>query len=410
MTATKSAPLISPEALEALSRPPLEASTLPPECYWSPALYEAEAEAIFRKEWLCLGRVEDVPAPGDFFTASIVGEPIVVVRDGDGEIRAHLNVCRHRGCQLVEGSGSVKSFRCPYHGWMYGLDGTLRGTPDFSETRNFDKADYPLHAVRTEVWEGFVMVNLDPAATPYAERVSETTRWHRDKYGLADFVTTHRWDYDLACNWKIYVENAMEEYHVPWVHAETFQPITPMKGWIEFPDISDQPWILMVGQFPGFTLSDSGDALLPVTPTMADVPPDFDGMPIWLSYPSFAVLPVLDCMLYYLMHPTGPERMALTICLCVPPAAAEAYKNGVEGPLKAGVEEYARNIPPFVDEDNKIAQMQQVGIRSRRATPGRFSKHEGIMWRFDRWVAAQAYGGAPLDGRATNGAGRNGAA
>lgn len=394
--------LISAQDMEALNRPPLEASTLPPHCYWSPAVHEAEAEHVFRREWICVGRVEDVPEPGDFFTDTVITEPLIVVRDGDGEIRTHLNVCRHRGCQLVEGKGTANAFRCPYHGWMYGLNGELRGTPDFKETRNFDKADFPLHEVRTEIWEGFILVNLDHDAQPFHELASDSIRWGADKYAMGEFVTTHRWQWDLACNWKIYVENAIEEYHVPWVHAETFQPVAPMKGWIEFPDLSDQPWAVMVGQFPGITLSTSGDALLPITPSIAELPPEFDGMPICLYYPGFIVLPMLDSLIYYMVLPTGPETCQLRAALCVPRESAAAHAKGPGSAAYDAVEEYAGNVGPFVDEDNKIAEMQQVGIRSRQANSGRFSKHEGLAWQFDTWVARRAYGG---DGAPANGNG-----
>jgi len=392
--------LISEKEMAALSKPALEASTLPPHCYWSPDVYDAEAEHIFRREWICVGRVEDVPSPGDFFTDLIITEPIVVVRDGDGEIRTHLNVCRHRGCQLVQGKGTTNTFRCPYHGWMYGLNGDLRGTPDFKETRDFDKADYPLHQVRTEIWEGFIMVNLDPEAKPFRELADESNRWGSDKYGMGDLVTTHTWTWDLGCNWKVYVENGIEEYHVPWVHPETFQPHAPMKGWSEFPELSEQPWGVMIGQFPGISLSPTGQAQLPITPTIAELPPEFDGMPICLYYPGFFVLPTLDSMVYYMILPTGPESCSLRIGLCVPRESAEAHAKEPESKTHALVEEYAAGIPDFVEEDNVISEMQQAGIRSRSADAGRYSKHEGLAWQFDLWVAQRAY--------AANGNGSNG--
>lgn len=386
----RSTTMIPEENIEAVGRDILEASTLPGECYWRADIYQREIEKIFFKEWICVGRVEDIPNPGDFMTESIANEPLIIVRGAEGEIHVHLNVCRHRGCQLVEGSGTTKAFRCPYHGWMYGLGGDLRGTPDFNETKNFDKKDYPLHSAKVEVWDGFIMVNLDPDATPFADRISETDRWGLEKYRLGSMVTTHRWEYQLDCNWKAYVENYIEAYHVPWVHAETFQPVTPLKDWHDFPDISDQPWSVMIGQTPGVSLSDNADALFPISPDLADMPPEFDGMPIWLVYPTFMVIPVVDCMIYYVAHPRGPERCDIKLRLCLPEEVAEKYWAG-DPEIIEGAGQYARNTEAFILEDNKVTQMQQVGLRSSGALPGRFSYHEALARQFDHWVAETAY-------------------
>ncbi len=380
------------QELEEMDRPVLEAATMPPEAYHSQELYDREVEKIFMKEWLCVGRVEDVPNPGDFFRDELVGESIIVVRDADGEIHTHLNVCRHRGCTLVsEEKGNAKTFRCPYHGWMYALGGELRGVPDFKYNKNFDKADYPLHGVKTEIWEGMIMINFDHDAQPYADQVSETTKYGLDKYGLSGQVTTHTWRYDLACNWKVYAENYIEEYHVPWVHADTFQPVAPMKGWKEFVDLSEQPWIVMVGQFPGLSMSDSGEPEFTVAPATRDLDPEFDGMPIALMYPNFGILNAVDSTLVYMMNPVGPDRLDLRIRLLLHREDAEAYFAGDPAAVeKAGA--YARNTEAFVDEDNKIALQQQIGLHSRLAAPGRFSVHEGLAHMFDVWVAEHAYG------------------
>ncbi|MGZ4247061.1 MAG: aromatic ring-hydroxylating oxygenase subunit alpha [Solirubrobacteraceae bacterium] len=391
MSATAST-AIPPEQIDALERPILEAATLPGEAYWRPDIEELELEHVFRREWICVGRIEDVAKPGDFITQSIGPDPLIVVRDGEGEIRAHLNVCRHRGCQLVEGEGSVKAFRCPYHGWLYGLNGELRGTPDFKATKNFKKSDYPLHPLKVEVWEGFVLVNFDLEAKPFAPRVSDATRWGADKYRMGEMVTTHRWSYQLNCNWKTYVENYIEAYHIPWVHPETFQPLTPMKRWIDYPDISDQPWAIMVGQTPGLTFSDSGDAMFPVSPGLTDLPPEYDGMPIWLVYPTMMVIPVVDAMIYYVAFPRGPESCEVILRLALHKDSVAAIEAGDEK-FREASEMYARNTEMFIDEDNRICQMQQGGLRSRGATPGRFCYHEQLARKFDQWVAEKAYKG-----------------
>jgi choline monooxygenase len=383
---------LAPEAIDAVSRPTIEATTLPPHCYSDPGIYVRETERIFWHSWICVGRVEDVPESGDFITTTIGDEPLIIVRDGNHDVRAHLNVCRHRRCALVEGTGSVNSFKCPYHGWMYGLDGTLRATPAFKETLNFDKADYPLMSVNVEVWNGFVFVNFDNDAPSVASQLGETTKWGGDRYRMDRMVTCHRWEYHVDCNWKAYVENFIESYHIPWVHPETFELLTPLKSWVEFPEITTQPWAVQVGQTPGLTWSDNGEAQLPVTPELEGLPVEFDGMPVWLVFPTLMVLPSVDALVYYVAFPAGPERCRVIVRLCIPPDSAEAYAAGEDPELVSVVETYERNVKAFLDEDNRICRMQQVGLGSRRGAPGRFCVHEGLTRIFDQWVAERAYG------------------
>jgi phenylpropionate dioxygenase-like ring-hydroxylating dioxygenase large terminal subunit len=385
---------LAPAAIEAVSRPTIEASTLPPECYSDPALYRRELDRIFAREWICVGRADDVAGVGDYITAAVGEDPVIVVRDGTGTLRAHLNVCRHRRCALVEGSGSVKSFRCPYHGWMYALDGTLRATPAFSATLNFDKADFPLMSAKVEVWDGFVLVNLDEDAPSFASRVSDAAKWGAEHYRMGEMVTTHRWEYQVRCNWKAYVENYTESYHVPWVHPETFELLTPLKRWVEFPEITDQPWALQVGQTPGLTFSDSGDALFTVSPELERLPVEFDGMPVWLVFPTLMVIPTVDCVLYYVAFPEGPEQTRIRIGMAFPPDAAAAHLAGDDPQATAAVEEYVGNAKLFLEEDNVICEQQWAGLRSHRGAAGRYCEHEGLVRRFDKWVADRAYGPA----------------
>jgi choline monooxygenase len=385
---------LAPEAIDAVARPTIEASTLPPECYSDPLLYRREVERIFGHEWICVGRVEDVPEVGDFITATLGEDPVIVVRDGTGAIRAHLNVCRHRRCALVEGTGSTKSFRCPYHGWMYALDGTLRATPAFSATLNFDKADFPLMSVKLELWEGFILLNLDDDAPSFASQVSDVTKWGGDRYRMGEMVTTKRWEYQVRCNWKAYVENYTESYHVPWVHPETFELLTPLKRWVEFAEISDQHWALQIGQTPGLTFSDSGDALFPVSRELEGLPVEFDGMPVWLMFPTLMVIPTVDALLYYVAFPDGPEHTRIMVRMCVPPEVAATYLADEDPVVRAAVDEYVHNAALFLEEDNVICEQQWAGLRSRRGATGRYCEHEGLVRRFDKWVADRAYGPA----------------
>jgi phenylpropionate dioxygenase-like ring-hydroxylating dioxygenase large terminal subunit len=391
--------LIRQEELEAVQRPELEASTLPPHYYWSPEIYEHELETIFLREWICVGREEEIPNVGDFFTRTIAQDNVIVVRDAPDSIRAHSNFCRHRGCQVVtEPTGNAKSFRCPYHGWMYALDGELRGAPDFKETVNFDKKDYPLFGVQLEVYEGFIFVNFDLDASPLGPRLTDSEIWGRHLYRMGDRRTTHRWEWQIDCNWKVFVENFLEEYHVPWVHPVTFQEVVPMKQWADFPHMSDQPWVLELAQQREYTFSDDGKPLFPVDPALADIPDEYAGLPVWCAFPTFMCLPAVDATLYYVAFPDSAEKTTVMMRLCMEKDVAAAYEAG-DPEVVPKVEEYVKNAGIFIAEDHGICEVQQAGLRTRRGGVGRYCKHEPLVWRMHKWLIENSYGAVATNGR-----------
>src|SRR5271156_5245178 len=142
-----------------------EAYTIPAPWYLDPRIEQAEREDVFGANWIAVGRIDQVAAEGQFFTAVIAGEPLVVVRGSDGELRAFFNVCRHHAASVATvPCGVAQHLRCPYHGWTYGLDGSLKGAPEFAGVCNFERADNGLVPVRVATWEGFIFVNLSPQA------------------------------------------------------------------------------------------------------------------------------------------------------------------------------------------------------------------------------------------------------
>ena len=158
---------LTPDLLESLTASTAdvaEAATLPPVLYTSEEVLAFEREALFAKEWLCVGRSERIPNPGDWFTVTITGEPLIVLRDKEGGIRCMSAVCQHRAMQVCQGEGNSTTFKCPYHHWIYGQDGRLLGAPAMERTEGFDKKDFPLPSLQVELWQGFVFVNLDAEA------------------------------------------------------------------------------------------------------------------------------------------------------------------------------------------------------------------------------------------------------
>ncbi len=198
-----------------------EATTLPGRLYHDPAIYEEELRRIFSTMWLCVGRDEDIPKPGDYLTRSIGSESVIITRDAREEAHAFYNVCRHRGTRLLtEPSGSgLSTIQCPYHAWTYGLDGTLRGAPHMEESAHFDKQNFSLSRVRLERWDGFLFVNLDRDAEPLRDFLGEMAAKFA-RYRLGDLRRGKRIAYSVASNWKMLAENYAECYHCFLIHPE----------------------------------------------------------------------------------------------------------------------------------------------------------------------------------------------
>ena len=191
--------------------------TLPADVYLDPALLEREKQDLFGKTWQIVGRRDQVANPGDYFTAQLAGEPLLIVRGSDGALRGFYNVCRHRAGPPAEGCGSRKVFRCGYHGWTYSLDGRLLNAPEMDGTSNFDHSQFGLRAVPIGEWGAWVFVNLGEPAQELIPSLHELPQ-QAQKYDLAKLKLAERRDYVIECNWKVYIDNYLEGYHLPSVH------------------------------------------------------------------------------------------------------------------------------------------------------------------------------------------------
>lgn len=201
-----------------------EARAMPPGVYHSPEFLALEEEEIFRKEWMCVGRAESMPEPGDYIACDILDEPVVVVRGNDGVIRGFSNICLHRMARLLEGTGNAKRMVCPYHAWTYGLDGSLVAAPHMEGNKCFDKKDYKLPDVRAAVWQGWVYATLNPDAPDLDTYLREVGEVVTDRYRMENYVETYREEHVWNTNWKILAENFMESYHLARLHAGTIGP------------------------------------------------------------------------------------------------------------------------------------------------------------------------------------------
>jgi choline monooxygenase len=196
-----------------------EASTIPAPWYVDARIAELEAKTVFSQSWQLVGRIEQVEKPGQFVTATVAGEPIVAVRGNDGLLRAFFNVCCHHAAAVVtEPCGQASILHCPYHGWNYGLDGSLKGMPEFDGVKNFDRKQNGLTPVKAETWEKFVFVNLDPKAAPLQDFLGGLVKRVRP-LGVSKLNYFDSRTYDIHCNWKVFVDNYLDGgYHVPHLH------------------------------------------------------------------------------------------------------------------------------------------------------------------------------------------------
>jgi len=201
------------------SEPLNRAFTIPGRWYTDELIAELERRTVFSRSWQMVGRADLVGSPGQYLTAEVGGEPVLVVRGQDGQLRGFFNVCRHHAAAVMtEPCGTATRLQCPYHGWTYGLDGSLKGIPDFDGVEDFDRKKNGLVPLSVDVWEKFVFVHLDPNPMPLAEYLGPMAEQFKPlRLEQLHFAGRREWIID--CNWKVFVDNYLDGgYHVPYLH------------------------------------------------------------------------------------------------------------------------------------------------------------------------------------------------
>ena len=340
--------------------------TLPADVYLDPALLEREKRSLFGNTWQIVGRRDQVAKAGDYFTTELVGEPLLIVRNSEGVLRGFYNVCRHRAGPPAEGCGSRKVFRCGYHGWTYSLDGRLLNAPEMDGTANFDHSQFGLQPISVAEWGAWVFVNLDERSDSLVSSLHELPH-QTGKFGLEKLKLAERREYVMECNWKVYIDNYLEGYHLPSVHpglnreldygqyvTEIFQShsrqASPIRGSENEKDVSRR------------YSQASGDAEAEY----------FWFFPNWM----------LNCY---------PDNVSLNVVL---PLAAERCVAIFEWyfPESALASDIPAQTVRFSDEiqieDGRICEIVQRNLRSRSYTRGRFSaKQERGVHQFHRLYA-----------------------
>ncbi len=375
--------LFDPENYAANRRPLEQASPLPGWCYASPEWHAREMEALFRgpdSEWLCVGRVDQVPNPGDFYSIPLLEQPLIIARDKNGKVNVMSAVCRHRGAVITEGEGRCKQFMCPYHNWTYALDGQLIATPGLPPpmdgSKDFNLADHRLTALTTDFWAGFIFVTFNPKPRPLMQALGSLPAFLKN-YKLEEMQFTHRDIYEVDCNWKVWLENAFENYHVPTIHRKHIDPAKP-QNW-QFEE-TDGAWEAMYSQRS--IVAYSG---LPALTGLSDK--EAGGLyHIWLK-PSLQIIITSSSMKYRQYLPEGPAKLRLIENWTFP-------KTTVVRPDFADTvgDAYYHKYSEIIREDLRINPVVQKGMRSGAYVPGRYSVEEFVVHRIANYVLDRVVG------------------
>ena len=397
---------------EAAARPLNRATTLPAQAYTSEEFFEWELQNLLRPGWQCVAHLSQLPRPGNFLNLDLLGEPLIVVHGKDGNIRALSRVCPHRSMDIMPvgfgyagheaaagqnghtGCGETRLFLCPYHAWTFELDGRLKACPEMHEACDFHRDDFFLKPFRTEIWQGFVFVNLDAEAAPLSDSLPEMAA-DLEAFRLEKLKVVIAREWDCPFNWKVLVENFMESYHHLGIHHKTLQPMMPARDtWTEQERRhyirAHLPYKDSVREaYLDFEARGDFSSALPPLPGLNREQKSEWGL--FLAPPTFLLAAAPDRVIWYRLQPLGPDRLKLLTTALLAPEAMElpeypALQSQVESQLVA-----------FHLEDMEVCTAVQRGFYASGWQPGRLSHLEMPVWLFHRYVAARIRGRWPTE-------------
>jgi glycine betaine catabolism A len=350
------------------------ATTLPARFYTDPEVFRRELESFYGQMWVCAGRANQIPHPGDYFLREFSGESIIVVRDNENKVRAFFNVCRHRGtriCPAAEGRFAGR-IQCGYHGWTYALDGRLIGAPHMPEA--FHREQYPLNPVSAGEWDGHIFLNLaqnsEPLLTQLADLPQKFSHWR-----MADLSLYRRITYDVKANWKLIMMNYNECLHCPVLHPALCAISDYMSG------DNDQPHRSYIGGSMEFqsgaqTMSRDGKLRRAYLPGLTE---EERGKVYYYSiYPNLLLSLHPDYMMTHTLWPRAVDRTEVISEWHFHPE--EMSKSNFEGD----------DAVDFWDTTNRqdwgISELSQAGIGSRAYKPGPYSQRESLLQAFDEMI------------------------
>jgi Rieske 2Fe-2S family protein len=374
---------ISAADVAAVRRPVAEAHLLPARVFHDADVFAFEQDRWFARTWLCVGRDEDVAQPGTYLLARAAGESVIILRGRDGVVRAFNNVCRHRGSTLLddpaEGVGSpgkLVRIQCPYHAWIYDLDGSLKRAPHTEDIDHFVAADQGLFPVRLETWAGFLFINLDPDAEPLSAYLADLPA-SVAHYPIESLRRARRIEYDVAANWKVIGENYSECYHCPGVHPQ-LNRLSPYDrghnlessgpwagGWMELIDAADT-----------MSVDGASHGRAPLAGVSGE---DTRRVYYIVLWPNLLLSLHPDYVMTHQVWPIDAEHSRVVCDWLFDPATM------------ARPDFDPSDAVDFWDTTNRqdwdVCERQQEGTRSRAYVPGRYSLMEDMVHAFDLMAA-----------------------
>jgi choline monooxygenase len=341
--------------------------TLSAQFYLDPSIAAQEEDKVFSRTWQVVGHRDQVSQPGDYFTTQLVGEPLLIVRGSDHSLRGLYNVCRHRAGPAAEGCGSRKLFRCVYHGWTYNLDGSLNHATEIDGVEGFKPEDFALAPVRCEEWFNLIFVNLDPNAAPLIQTLGDLPK-QAERFDFRSMKLFERRTYDMKCNWKTYIDNYLEGYHLPTVHPA-------LNRELDFNAYTVEPHASYVRQWSPIRGAQPSDA----TPRRYPEARDDLATDYFWCFPNWMLNCYPDNVSLNIVLPLAPERSL---------AIFEFYLPEKDLVSVAAVES-VRFSDQVQQEDSAICEAVQKNLHSRSYQRGRFSvKQEKGVHAFHRMYAA----------------------
>lgn len=369
--------------LERCRCPANQAWSLPPQVYADPAVLSTEMERIFRRRWICLGRSDQLSGNGEYNCLDFSGQSIILLRDGEGTMRAFANTCRHRGSRLLEGSGRTAGIRCPFHGWAYKLDGRLAGAPRMEDAVAFSKAEFGLIGYQTAERMGFLFVCLAGEAPDLDAALGDFRAVHAP-WPIADLVSRRYRRFEVGCNWKAFIEVFNDYYHLPFVHPDSIAAV------YRRPDPADQVRGSFATQFgatggTGGLLAAAQQKPLPAMPGL--VGREAEGVRYTWFFPNMTFAAGVDALWMYEAYPLAPDRCLVHQTACFPPETVR--RSDFDDRVAA----YYHRLDAALDEDISALVNQQRGISNPDAEQGPFQPLlEPSVAKFADWYAGVMMG------------------